>query len=331
MGTNDKKVLLQSKENHIKKSNEISMAELNYGLNLNQMQLLAFAIYSTQQDGRTKFQKHEFQKKFGIEQYRTEDAYEDSRKIMDLKVSTKNIENERFKFWNVYIAMDYDKGTFTFEWSPKMIPHILDIKERYVVTDLQVASHFKSGFSWRLYEYLKAHYGYFRLILSKQEIYELFNVQDKKTYQKFIGRFKESVLNVAIKEINEYTELDVWYKEQKEGRSIVGFEIYWHKGKVVQKATQKQVNYIKGAIDFVTDNTLAYVQIKNDNNRVRAFELIEEIKEYKNLITEPINIDTDKAHHIIKDIEFYLEQLSNFIGHDKPKRDTSFYYNWLEE
>src|SRR5699024_5313020 len=100
MEMKDKKESLQSKEYCIKKSNEISMAELNYGLSLNQMQLLAFAIYSTQQDGSTEFQKHEFQKKFGIEQYRTEDAYEDSKKIMNLKVSTKNIENERFKFWN---------------------------------------------------------------------------------------------------------------------------------------------------------------------------------------------------------------------------------------
>src|SRR5699024_11366411 len=122
MNTQSKKESLQSKENGVKKSNEISMAEMNYGLDLNQKQLLAFAIYSTQQDGKTEFRKHEFQKKFGIEQYRTEDAYKDSKTIMDLKVSLKDLENDEFEFWNVYMSMKYKKGKFTFEWNPKIIP-----------------------------------------------------------------------------------------------------------------------------------------------------------------------------------------------------------------
>src|SRR5699024_9979156 len=227
-----KKGLLQSKENSIKKSNEISMAELNYGLSLNQMQLLAFAIYSTQQDGKTKLRKYEFQDYFCIERYNTKDAYEDSKRISNMQVSVKDLEKDFFRFTNVFMDMIYYKGEFTFEWNPKMTPHILDLKERYVVTDLEVASHFKSGFSWRLYEYLKAHFGYFRLMLSKEEIMCLFNVQEIKTYQRNIGDFKRRVLDVAIKEINKHTELDVWYKEQKKGRSIMGFEIYWNKGQV---------------------------------------------------------------------------------------------------
>ena len=62
---NEKKTLTNY-ENSIKKSNELSMAKLNQGLTLNQMQLLAFAIYSTQQNGITEFHKADFEKKFGI-------------------------------------------------------------------------------------------------------------------------------------------------------------------------------------------------------------------------------------------------------------------------
>ena len=76
--------------NSIKKSNELSMAKMNQGLTLNQMQLLAYAIYSTQQDGRTSFRKHEFQDKFGLQNYKTEDAYEDSQKLSLLQFTTKN-------------------------------------------------------------------------------------------------------------------------------------------------------------------------------------------------------------------------------------------------
>ena len=48
--------------NTIKRSNDISMAKLNQNLTLNQIQLLAYAIFSTQQNGETQFRKYEFQK-----------------------------------------------------------------------------------------------------------------------------------------------------------------------------------------------------------------------------------------------------------------------------
>lgn len=44
-------------------------------------------------------------------------------------------------------------------------------------------------------------------------------MEDRPTYQKRISDFKSGVLDIAIKEVNKYMELDVWYKEQKEGRS----------------------------------------------------------------------------------------------------------------
>lgn len=74
-----------------------------------------------------------------------------------------------------------------------------------------------------------------------------------------------------------------------------------------------------------------FINLDNENNRKRAFEIVEKIKSYKALVIEPINIDADKAHEVIKNIEFNIELLNGFVGNDKPKRDTSFYYNWLEE
>src|SRR5699024_11757126 len=79
-----------SYENSIKKSNELSMAKMNRGLTLNQIQLFAYAIYSTQQDGKTDFRKHEFEKKFNIEQLRPNDAMDDAYRLLDLKIDRKS-------------------------------------------------------------------------------------------------------------------------------------------------------------------------------------------------------------------------------------------------
>ncbi|KAA9021556.1 RepB family plasmid replication initiator protein [Niallia endozanthoxylica] len=53
---------------------------------------------------------------------------------------------------------------------------------------------------------------------------KLFRVEKEKTYQQNTG-------DVAISEINEYTELEVHYKEEKRGRAIVDFDLIWSNGK----------------------------------------------------------------------------------------------------
>ena len=75
---------------------------LNHGLTLNQMQLLAYAIYCTQQDGSTEFIKADFERKFGLKRYKTEDAYKDSEKVSALRYSTQNLEEKKFSFTAIF-------------------------------------------------------------------------------------------------------------------------------------------------------------------------------------------------------------------------------------
>lgn len=315
--------------NAIKKSNDLSMAELNYGLTLNQMQLLAFAIYCTQQNGKTEFKKHEFQKKFEIKQYRTEDAYIDSEKIMDLKALVKDFKQNYFKFTNIFIEMIYNKGHFRFEWNPKITPHILELKQRYVITDLKVTSHFKSGFSWRLYDYLKAHYGYWHKESLKEELMKLFGVEDVKSYQKGTAHFKRRVLDVAIDEINEYTELKVWYTEKRVGNKITGFVLYWSTGKKVSAATEKQLSLLREIYDEVEKNMLEYLSLKDIQSLDQARRHIIDIKEIDNRVSQGLSLV--EASEFIQEAKQNYLQLEALLEQDGKKRDTSVYYNWLED
>jgi Initiator Replication protein len=129
------------------------MAKLNKGLTLNQMRLLAYAIYSTQQDGKTKFIKADFESKFSLKEYRTEHASEDVKKLYELGFSTINLKEDEFDYLRVFQRITYKKGTFSFLWTDDMLPHILELKDKYVLTDLTITSQFRSGFSWILYEY----------------------------------------------------------------------------------------------------------------------------------------------------------------------------------
>jgi plasmid replication initiation protein len=325
---NNKKQLI-SYEDSIKKSNELSMAKLNQGLTLNQMQLLAFAIYSTQQDGKTEFIKADFEKKFGIEKYQTRHAKEDAQRLLDLKFSIEDLENNYFEYYNVFQSIKYDNGLFRFKWTDDMVPHILELKEKYITTDLTITSQFKSGFSWTLYEYLKAHYGYWHKPLSKDALMRLFSVENKKTYQRNTGDLKKTVLDVAIAEINQYTEFKVWYVEEKKGRTIVGFDLHWSTGEKVNSATKKQIKELEIILNAIHEDMFKYINLRNDENRQTAIEHVKTAEMMNVYTEEPICITKERAERLILDANWILRELERLLEADKKSKPV--FYNWLEE
>lgn len=326
---------LISYENSIQKSREFSMAKLSQGLTLNQMQLLAFAIYSTQQNGATEFHKADFEKKFGIEKYQTIHAKQDTQKVSSLQFSIEDLENHYFEYWNIFGSIKYKEGLFTFRWNEEFIPHILELKEKYITSDLTITSQFKSGFSWTLYDYLKAHHGYWHKQISKEGLMKLFGVEKVKTYLENTAQFKRAVLDVAIKEINEYTELQVRYNVEKEGRSITGFDLIWSNGQRLTSATKKQLTEIRSIVDIVFEDMFDYINLDSESDRLRARDLIREIEEMRKFTEEPISITNEKAKELIKKAVWNFRQLNGLLekNHKEISSESAKkvqFYNWLE-
>ena len=327
---NEKKQIV-SYENSIKKSNDFSMSKLNQGLTLHQMQLFAYAIYCTQQNGQTEFHKAEFEKKFNQEKYQTAHAKIDSDKIMGLRIAFEDFENDKFKFTNVFSEMEYDSGKFIFNWNPKILPHIIDLKEKYITTDLTITSKFKSSFSWTLYEYLKAHYGYWHKPLSKEAISRLFGIEKVVSYRKNTSLLKRKVLDVAIVEINEHTEFNVWYQEEKEGRSIIGIDLHWSTGKKEAAATKSQIKELNTIIHAVMDDMFTYVNVSNDEDRVQAIDLVSKLRDYIKYTIEPVEITQQYAADLLERAKIYFKQLQLILERNNVQKPKNIFYNWLEE
>src|SRR5699024_2364771 len=223
----------------------------------------------------------------------------------------------------------YKRGTFSFKWTDDMLPHILELKDKFVITDLTITSKFKSGFSWILYDYLKAHYGYWHKNLSKEALMKLFGVEERKTYKKNTSDFKKMVLNVAIKELNKYTELEVTYKEVKEGRSIVGFELRWSTGKREAGATEKQLTLLRAIHDEVDKKMFDYISLKDTKDIEFARTNIMKIKEINRKVNDKLT--SKKVNDLICEAKILYEQLQNLLEKDGKKRDSSVYFNWLED
>lgn len=328
---NEKKHIV-SYENSIQKSNEFSMAKLNQGLTLHQMQLFAYAIYCTQRNGQTEFHKVDFEKKFNQDKYQTAHAKTDSDKIMGLRIAFEDLENDKFRFINIFTDMEYDNGKFIFGWNPRILPHIIEVKEKYITTDLTITSNFRSSFSWTLYDYLKAHYGYWHKPISKEALLRLFSVETKKTYINNSARFKKTVLDVAIAEINKYTEFEVWYKEEKEGRSITGFDLHWSTGKKEAAATQAQLKELKTIINAITEDPFKYVNLSNEENRNNAIERVRKVGEFMQHVTEPICITKTYADNLLFLANDHLRKLENMLASEvKSNKPKVQFYNWLDE
>jgi len=336
MRKNDKAIVINY-ENTIQKSNELSMAKLSHGLTINQVQLLAYAIFSTQIDGKTEFHKANFEKKFELEKYHTVRAKEDSAKLSRLQVTTENLDKDSFSYWNVFLGMEYERGLFKFEWSPKFLPHILDLKEKYITNDLTITSKFKSSFTWTLYDYMKGHYGYWHKEVSKIDLLKLFSVEGVSSY-KDSAQFKRGVLDVAIKEINQYTELEAWYVEKKKGRAIVGFDLHWSiASKQEIAATEMQLKEITTIINAVETDMWNYLEAlgEMDMEKLHLMNTIQKVLKCRKEVTPKLT--STKAKEVLMLLKTYIRSLESQVEDARRKKSITSrpnyvpFYNWLDE
>ncbi|MEG0618928.1 MAG: replication initiation protein [Bacilli bacterium] len=331
-GRKNRKSIQISNSDSIQKSTDFSMAKMNQGLTLNQMQLLAYAIFATQKDKSTNFIKADFEKKFELDEYRTERAKEDVRRLMDIKFSFEDLSNDEFMYWNVFSSIQYKEGTFQFKWTEDMLPNILDLKEKYVRTDLSITAQFKSNFSWTLYDYLRAKYGCWYITFTKEELMKIFGVENKGSYQNNTGLFKKYVLDIAINEVNFFTELDVKYEEIKEGRAIIGFKIFWSTGSGVHKASKKQMDNLIDLAEIVFQDAFMYLEIKDEINRERAVAIIRDLQtmKYTYLDTE-LGLTADRCRELTRIASDDLEALNSLLEMEgkKPLGPQVPLFNWL--
>lgn len=128
------------------------------------------------------------------------------------------------------------KGTIRIELDEDMIPYLFDIQKNFTVYELVNVLMMKSQYSIRLYELLKS---YKNLVVKKIELDELYRMLmiDKNPYYKKYTNFRRTILEKAVEEINEFTDLNVTYSPIKIGRSIKIIEFYIHSKKRAELVT----------------------------------------------------------------------------------------------
>lgn len=160
--------------------------------------------------------------------------------------------------WVSQIAYIDDTATVEIIFSPAIIPLITRLEEQFTSYELEQISSLNSAYAVRLYELLIAWRS-----TGKTPVIELAEFRKKlgvleAEYSRMYD-FKRYVLDPAIKNVNEHTDITIKVEQHKTGRSITGFSF---------KFKQKQQPKIEKPIDPKRDpNTPDFFIPMTDSQR----------------------------------------------------------------
>ena len=132
-----------------------------------------------------------------------------------------NIEHVKSRWVSEVRYVDAD-AVVKLIFAPAVVPLITRLEERFTKYDIDQISGLSSAYSVRLYELLIQWRSSGKTpVIDLTDFRKRIGVLD--TEYKRMAQLKERVLNLAIQQINEHTDIIVDYKQQKAGRVIIGF------------------------------------------------------------------------------------------------------------
>ncbi|MBD3795929.1 MAG: replication initiation protein [Campylobacterales bacterium] len=154
-----------------------------------------------------------------------------SKKITstDLKSAIKGLMGKPLEIeesptnWEIFHWFSYFRykdGLITCRFDKRLKPYLLEIKDRFVVSDLRMLLPIRSSYSKRMYLLLKEYSKIGKRTFNVEELQEVLKVP--KSF-KVYSEFKKKVLKRAELDINKFTDLEIKLNDKngKRGRKVV--------------------------------------------------------------------------------------------------------------
>ena len=212
-----------------------ALINASYNLDLVEQRLILLAIVEARESGKginandpLTVHAESYVNQFGVHRNTAYQALKDAcndlfaRQFSYQKINERgNIENYRSR-WVSEIGYVDNEAVVKLIFAPAIVPLITRLEEQFTKYELQQVSNLSSAYAVRLYELLIAWRSTGSTpIIELSDFRQRIGVLD--TEYKRMERFKTSVLELAIKQINEHTDITVKYEQHKRGRSISGF------------------------------------------------------------------------------------------------------------
>ncbi len=155
-----------------------------------------------------------------------------SNAYRDMKTAVEKLYNRSIKIdgedgemrWIYRKEYIKNQGKVTLYFSPEIIPYLSQLSEKFTAYKLKYVSQFKSSYSIRLYEILVQWASIGEREVKLDWLREIFQVEYK---YKAIKDFKKYIIDPAIIDINNHSNIWVEYGQRKSGRKITHLQFHF--------------------------------------------------------------------------------------------------------
>ena len=241
-----------------------ALINASYNLEVTEQRLILLSIIRARETGQgissdSKLQIHasDYASRFDVTKEAAYNALKNAvNNLFERKFSFKEIHKDTNKEivvksrWVSRIAYIDDLATLEVTFAPDVVPLITRLEKHFTSYQLKQVAQLTSKYAIRLYEFLIAWRN-----VGKTPVISLSDFREKlgleiNEYQKMVN-FKSRVLEPAIKQINELTDIHVKYEQYKTGRSISALSFTFKHKKIDSIPSERDPN----TVDFFTQMT----------------------------------------------------------------------------
>lgn len=175
---------------------------------------------------------------------------------LDNKTFWVDTEDKLYKFrWFSEVKVLKGTGTIQILLHSEIKKYLIGLSQNYTEYELAYILAMKGKYSVRLYEWFKSYSYQKKKEISIDELRKLLMAENYKDFR----NFRRRVLETAIKEINNYTDLEISYEKVSKGRSVKSLifrirfkeplERYLSYSKTIEKINERN-NQIKGQLSI---------------------------------------------------------------------------------
>ena len=227
---------------------DTALINASYTLDLAEQRLILLAIIEARNSGQgithdslLKIHASSYAKQFGVNDKTAYTVVKDASKgLFDRYVTyhDKNPKNGKDRSfhcrWVDKIGVEPDSGIVYMRFTSDVVPLITRLESHFTSYEIEKVANLSSSYAIRLYELCVAwrEQG-FTQRYKIDDLRQKLGVEPEKYKEMY--NFKIRVIDLAIKQINEHTDITVNYEQHKTGRSITAMSFKFKQKKVPEQ------------------------------------------------------------------------------------------------
>ena len=239
-------------------------------------------------------------------------------KPIRIRESEKN-----WKRFNWFSYFEYTNGIITCRFDKALKPYLLELKERFIVSDIKHLLPMKSTYSKRMYLLLKEYSKIGHRSFNVEKLREV--LQTPKSLNLY-SNFRTKVLKRAETDINKFTDLEIKFSEKKRGRKIVEITYTIRKNTTDLKTFIQIIreNYTNKVLFHTKDNkpimcsTKGLLYFADEDTTIdkkesqKLWEYLHENRE--NLLVFKINVEETKKQFYLSSMQYFQEYIKEHFA-----------------